>query len=143
MASKLLGLGTVVSVDENDGGSGFTTCTLVLSCTPPNRKRARIDGTSLSDTLATYEGGIEEHSEFSFTQFWEPEDTQHASLDTLFASASLTAGKVLWNIVYVASPGTTDSFEGWISDLEPQTITASGLVQRNVTIQRTSAITRT
>ena len=143
MASKLLGLGTVVGVDENDGGSGFTTCTLLLNCTPPSRKRERIDGTSLSDTLATYEGGIEQHSEFTFTQFWEPEDTQHVSIDTLFASGSLPAGKVLWNITYTsAAPGTVDQFEGWVSDLEPQTITVNGLVQRNVTIQRTSAITR-
>jgi hypothetical protein len=144
MASKLLGLGTVVGVDENDGGSVFTTITLITDFTPPGRKRARIDGTTLTDTLSTYEGGIEEHSEFSFRQFWEPEDTQHASIDTLFGLGSATAGKVLWNITYTsAAPGTIDSFEGWVSDLEPQTIVKDGIVSRVVTVQRTGAITRT
>jgi len=145
MANKVLGLGTLVKVDDDDSGSTFTTITLVLNCTPPGRKRERIDGTSLSDTLATYEGGIETHSEFTFTQFWEAEDTNHAIMDTLFALGSATTGKVLWTVTYsnTASSGTVDQFEGWVSDLDPQTITVNGINQRNVTIQRTGAITRT
>jgi hypothetical protein len=138
MASRFLGLGTVMSVDEDDSGTVLTTITLCLEGTPPARKRERIDGTALSDTLATYEMGVEQHSEFSFLQFWEPEDTVHASLDTLFGSKT----QVIFNIVYTTG-GTTDAFEGVVSDLEPQTFNQNSIYQRRVTIQRKTAITRT
>lgn len=138
MANKLLGLGTVVKVDENDDGNSHTTVTLVLNATPPGRERELIDGTSLGDTLATYEAGIEMHSEFTFTQFWEPEDTVHASLDTLFGAKTV----VEWQVVY-SNTSTTDEFEGFVSRLAPQTIETNNLVMREVTVQRTSAITRT
>lgn len=138
MASKYIGLGTLLKVDEDDSGSAFTTITLVVNGTPPARKRERIDGTSLSDTLATYELGIEQHSEFKFTQFWEPEDTVHASLDTLFASKA----SVIFQIVYTTG-GTTDQFEGKVADLEPQQFVHNSIYMRDVTIVRDTAITRT
>ncbi len=141
MASRGLGLGTVIGVDENDGGSVYTTITLITDFTPPARRRERIDGSALDSTLATYEGGIEQHSEFTFTQFWEPGDTQHASIDTLFALGSATTGKVLWQITYTVG-SDVDSFEGWVSDMEPQPVAVNNLYKRQVTIQRTSAITR-
>src|SRR5690349_12267591 len=125
MASKLLGLGTVVKVDEDDGGSGFTTVTLVVDCKPPAKRRVKIPAIALADTLATYMGGIEDFSEFEFTHYWDPTDTQHVSSDTLFALGSATAGKVLWNIVY--SNNVTESFEGWLSDLEAETIVVDGI----------------
>lgn len=139
MASKYIGLGTLVKVDENDDGSNHTTVTLVISGTPPGRTRELIDGTSLSDTLATYEAGIEQHSQFVFTQFWEPGDTVHESLDTLFANKT----PVEFQIVFTTSPATTDEFEGFVSGLEPQAFVHNSIYQRQVTIQRTSAITRT
>lgn len=139
MASKLLGLGTVVKVDENDDGSSHTTCTLVMNVTPPARERELIDGTTLSDTLATYEIGIEQHSEFVFTQVWEPGDTQHESIDTLFGSKAV----VEWQIVYTNGTPKTDEFEGVVSRIGPQTIETNNLVMREVTVQRKGVITRT
>jgi hypothetical protein len=138
MASRFLGLGTVMSVDEDDSGTTFTAITLCLEGTPPARKRERIDGTALSDTLSTYEMGVEQHSEFSFLQFWEPEDTMHASLDTLFGAKT----QVIFTIAYTTT-STTDTFEGVVSDLEPQTFTNNSIYQRRVTVQRKTAITRT
>lgn len=138
MASKYIGLGTVMSVDEDDSGTTFTAITLCISGTPPARKRERIDGTSLSDTLATYELGIEQHSEFTFTQFWEPEDTMHASIDTLFGSKA----QVIFTIAYTTG-GTTDTFECKVSDMEPAEFVHNSIYQRKVTCQRMTAITRT
>jgi hypothetical protein len=137
MANKYLGLGTVLKVDEDDNGSGHTTITLVVDATPPARKRVRIDGTVLADTLSTYELGMEDFSEFSFSQLWDPIDTQHASLDTLFGAKTV----VEWQIVYTS--GETDEFEGYVSALEPQALTKDGLNSRKVTVQRKSATTRT
>ena len=108
-----------------------------LDGTPPARKRVRIDATSLSDTLSTYKMGMEDHSEFSFTQFWDPLDTLHAAIDTLFANKT----QVIWTITYTSSE--VDSFEGFVSALEPTTITKDGLLQRKVTVQRKTATTRT
>lgn len=139
MATKQIGLGTLVKVDEDDSGSVFTTCTIVMDATPPARKRARIGQTSLDDTLETFAPGIESASEFQFTQYWHPTDTQHASIDTLFGAKTI----VLWQIVYPFAAPITDQFEGWVSDLEPQQISVDGMIMRRVTIQRTSAITRT
>ena len=137
MAAHQLGLGTVVSVDENDGGTGFTACTLVVDTKPPVRERELIDKTTLDGTLSTYSMGIEKHSEFSYTQYWEPGDTQHESVDTLFVSKN----PVLWNIVYV--DGTTDSFECVVSKMDPGVIKVNEHLTRAVTMQRTGAITRT
>jgi hypothetical protein len=138
MAAKLLGLGTVTKVDEDGNTTGHTTVTLTVELTPPERSRALIDASTLGDSLATYAAGIEEHSSYTFTQYWEPGDTQHESLDTLFVSRNA----VQWQIVYTSTPAKTDTFTGFISSLAPQAITINGLVTRVVTIQRTGAITR-
>jgi hypothetical protein len=129
MASKILGLGTVVKVAD-------AAITLLLSATPPKRSRVLIDGTALADTLATNELGIESHSEFVFTQFWEPNDTMHQSIDTLFENKTEAVFKTEY------TNGVSDSFSGKVSELAPQQIESGGLIQRQVTIQRTTAITR-
>lgn len=139
MATKQIGLGTIVKVDEDDSGSTFTTCTVVVDVSPPSRVRAGVDQTSLDDTLETEAPGIEQKSEFKFKQFWHPTDTQHASIDTLFDSKA----QVIWNIVYPFATPITDQFEGWVSGLEPETITAGGMIMRTVTVKRMTAITRT
>ena len=139
MATKQIALGTLVKVDENDDGNSHTTMTVVMDSTPPARKRARIDKTSLDDTLATFAAGIEQHSEFQFTQYWHPGDTVHQHVDTLFGAKT----EVEWQIVYPFGTPVTDEFEGWVSDLEPQQLTVDGMITRRVTIQRTTATTRT
>lgn len=137
MASKYLGLGTLFKVDEDDSGSTFTTITLCIDGTPPKRSRVRIDATALTDTLSTYKMGMEDFSEFSFTQFWDPLDTQHVSLDTLFAAKT----QVIWTITYTS--GEVDSFEGFVSELSPTTVAKDQLLQRKVVVQRKTDTTRT
>jgi hypothetical protein len=137
MAGKYLGLGTVLKVDENDDGLLHTAITLAVDATPPARKRVRIDGTTLDATLSTYELGMEDFSEFSFNHLWDPLDAQHVSFDTLFVAKTV----VEYQIVYTS--GETDEFEGYVSALEPATITKDGLLSRKVTVQRKSDITRT
>lgn len=137
MAAKWIGLGTVFKVDENDDAANHTAITLVMSGTPPPRTRVRIPAVALSDTLATDELGIEGVSDFVFTQFWEPGDTQHESIDTLFGSKA----EVEWQIVYTS--GETDEWNGKVVDIVPQAIVHDGVYQRQVTVHRTGAITRT
>jgi hypothetical protein len=136
MASKFLGHGTLFKVDEDDSGATFTTITLVIDGTPPARKRVRIDATSLTDTLSIYKMGMEDFSEFSFNQFWDPLDTQHVSLDTLFTNKT----QVIWTITYTSTE--VDSFEGFVSELTPATLVKDGLMMRKVTVQRKTVTTR-
>jgi hypothetical protein len=131
MASKLLGNGSVATCNA-------VTITLLLDATPPSRKRVNIDGSVLSDTLATYEAGIEDFSEYVFNHYWEPGDSVHEGIDTLFGSKA----EVAFTIIYSDSSTTTETFNGKVSDLEPQPITKDGLLSRKVTVQRTGAISR-
>jgi hypothetical protein len=138
MATKHVALGTVLAFDAA-GGSSYATITLAIDATPPHRKRVRVDQTALSDTLATFTPGIEDHSEYVFNQYWHPTDTNHASIDTVFGSGAICT----WKVTYPFSSTIDDVFSGWVSDLEPATLQANGMVMRKVTVQRTSATTRT
>jgi hypothetical protein len=80
---------------------------------------------------------MEDFSEFTFTQLLDPIDTQHASLDTLFGAKT----SVIWTITYTSTE--VDSFEGYVSALEPAALTKDGLCSRKVTVQRKTATTRT
>lgn len=131
MAAKNLGLGTVLTVNAVE-------LTLGVDATPPAKKRALIDGSTLTDTLATYEAGIEEHSEYMFTHYWEPGDTMHEGIDTLFGSKA----EVAITLAYTDSGTTTETFNGIVSDLEPQPIQKDNLLMRKVTVQRTGSIGR-
>jgi hypothetical protein len=137
MASKQVALGTVISVDTA-GGTSYTTITLAMDATPPSRKWVAIDQTALSDTLATNAPGIEDHSQYMFTQYWHPTDTMHATLDTAAAAKTTCA----WKITYPFGTPILDTFSGWISALEPATLQKDGMITRKVTVERTTAITR-
>lgn len=129
MANKYLGLGTVVK-------KGTDAVTLVVSGTPPGKSRVRVDGTALSDTLQVYELGIEAFSEFVFDQFWHPGDTDHDAIDGLFDSKADTSF-----VIEFTAANRKWTFNGKVSDVEPQPVVHDGVLQRRVTIQRTGAIT--
>ena len=137
MADKNLGLGSLVKVDH-DADASYTTVGLVTAFTPPARKRALVPGTILADTLETYEAGIEDFSSMSVTGYWDPGDTNHEILDTLFDNKT----KVNWQALYGSAPVKTDQFAGFISELTPAENNKDGLIMRTFIVQRTGAITR-
>lgn len=137
MASKQLSLGSIVKVDHDDD-TNFTTVGLARTITPPARARINVDGTVLADTQKTYEPGVEDFSTFQFFQLWEPGDTNHELIDTLFDNKT----KVDWQVLYGATPVQTDQFEGYVSGLAPETLELDGVIARVVTVERTGAITR-
>ena len=135
--ARTLGLGTVLAVDDDDSGSTFTTITLIVSATPPPRRRVRIPGTALSDTLATESAGIEDVSDYTFTHYYEPNETNGNLMTTLFGSKT----PVLWQITYASSD--VEQFEGIVMAVEPQQVVSDQLLTRQITIHRTGAITYT
>lgn len=137
MADKNLALGSLVKVDH-DADTNYTTVGLTRTITPPGRSRVNVDGTVLAETLQTNEPGIEAFSTFQFLQLWDPGDTNHEILDTLFGNKT----KVNWQVLYGSAPVATDTFQGYVSDLAPETLEVAGIMARVVTVQRTGAITR-
>lgn len=133
--ARRLGAGTIVGVDHD--ANGTFTVVLAVSATPPPRRRVRVEGTALTDTLETPSPGIEAASEYVFDEYYDPGDATSSIIETLFDSKAT----VPWRIEY--SNGTKDTFNGWVGDIEPQEITERNYLVRRVTIVRTSTITRT
>lgn len=137
MASKQVGLATVVSVDDDDSGSVFTTITLVADVTPPGKTRVEVEAVALADTLQTNELGIEGVSYYEFTLFWHVGDTNHEIMDTLFASKN----EVLWQWVSPHTTPKTSQFNGKVVDLANQTVQHNTVFLRKCKVMRTGAIT--
>lgn len=133
--ARVLGLGTLVAVDDDDSGSTYTTLSLDVDVTPPPRRRVRVDNTALDDTLATDAAGIEDKSDFEFTHYYDPGATNDNIVVTLFGSKTA----VLWQVTY-ADTGT-ETFEGIVMAIEPQPIKHNENLLRKVTVHRTGAIT--
>lgn len=136
--TRQIGLGTLLKVDSTQGGT-FVTVPLVDGVTPPPRSRARIDAKVLGDTLDVPLLGIEEVSEFSFMHHWHPGETEHEKADTLFGSKD----EFDVQIVYPFATPVTDEFTVQCVELAPEQITPTGAIKRQVTLLRTTAITRT
>lgn len=135
--ARTLGLGTAFGVDDDDSGTVFTTINLVVNATPPPRRRVRVPGTALSDTLATEGAGIEDTSDYTFTHFYEPNETNGNLFTTLFAAKTA----VLFNITYASAD--IEAFEGIVMEVGPQQIVSDQYLTRQITIHRTGAISYT
>lgn len=133
--ARVLGLGTLNKVDDDDSGSAFTTLVLMTDITPPPRRRVRVTNTALEDTLATESAGIEDISDYEFTHFYDPGATNDTIVKTLFEAKTAC----LWQIVY-ADAGT-ETFEGIVMNIEPGGIKHNEMLSRKVTVHRTGAIT--
>lgn len=129
-----LGLGSIVKLDDDDSGSGFTSWSLTVEATPPSRKRRKIPSETLGDTLATYKFGIEDYSELKFLSYCEINDTQHAALRTLFAAKT----QFLVNITYVS--GDVEQAEYVISDIDSRPFGVDSLLSEEITLQRMGAL---
>lgn len=133
--ARVLGLGTVLKVDDDDSGSGYTTITLLLEATRPARVRERVENTALEDTLHTEAPGIEMAGDVVFTIFSDPGSTQDVVFTTLFANKT----QVLWQFLYPDSG--TETFEAYVMGYEPQPIQRNQHQKCKVTLARQTAST--
>lgn len=138
MAVKHITLGSILKTDH-DQDATFENMTLVNQITPPPRSREETEGRDLADTLTVPLQGIEAVSRMEFEQFWEPGDTEHEKLDTLFDSKA----EADFQLVTAHDTPVTDEFSGQVTALTPAEWTVQGAYMRRVTITRTTAITRT
>ena len=137
MAQKQVALGTIVKIGTG-AADALETQNILGELTPVGNSRALIQADALEDELSVPLLGIEEASQMTFTQFWEPGDTLHEKVDALFASQAEKPVQITW-------PSTlgTREFDGQVVAVTPQSLSASGAITRQVTIQRTSDITDT
>jgi hypothetical protein len=136
---RVLGYGSVVSVDDNDSGSVFTVLSGCTSITPPDKEWFKVDGSTLDDAFEVIRGGTQKATEFVFAQVWIVKSTNHEIIDTLFG----TKNPVLWNVVYPQGTAVTDSFEGYVSKVTAAVKGPNEYWMREITVQATSLITRT
>jgi hypothetical protein len=116
-----------------------TTLTLIGSIDPPPRKRALIDGRDMADAFDVPLLGIEERSEWSLEEYWQPGDTEDEAFDTAFGAKT----ELTMKIVTPHTVPKTDSIPSKVVGIEPQTLTPDGLYKRKINFVRTGAITRT
>jgi hypothetical protein len=135
--ARTLGLGTVLGMDDDDSGSVYTTITLVVTATPPKRSRVRVAGAALSDTLESDDMGMEAKSDYVFTTFREPNDTQSAMFQTLFGNKT----QIKWQITYASTD--VETFEGIVSDIEPGPIVHDQFLTETITIHKKTTSTWT
>jgi hypothetical protein len=133
--ARVLGLGTLNKVDDDDSGSTYTTLSLMVNITAPPRRRVRVPGVALEDTLAVDGMGIEDVSDYEFEHFYDPGATNDNIVVTLFAAKTA----VLWQITY-ADAGT-ETFEGVVAEIIPLPISDREYLRRRVVIHRTGSIT--
>lgn len=149
---KQIGLGSLFEVDPA-GGTTYVAVSMVINMTAPGRERETADGGVLGESFNSPVQGREGPSESRFLQFWEPGDADHERLDDLFdgsaGAGSQAVGDIAtFRITYPhggtrgGSTAPTDAFSGWVKLLGPTSVDASGTFQREVSIQRTTDITR-
>jgi hypothetical protein len=137
MADRQIGLGTIVKVDH-DADTTYTTIACAKEATPPNQVRVEVDATCFEDTVVQMLPGIEDESEFSFLQVWDPTDTNHLIIDALFTSKTA----VNWQVIYPFATPITEIFAGRVVGLTPETISNDSVISRTVMVRRTGSISR-
>lgn len=135
---KVPGYGTLVKVDDDDSGSGFTTIGFIRDVTPPPRETNTIDGTTLEDTIDVVNPGTFKAGEFVFNMIEIINSTNHQLIHTLHTNKT----KVLWQVVYPQGTAVTDQFEGWVKKIANTVKGPNEYWMAEITIQQTSVITR-
>jgi hypothetical protein len=133
--ARVLGLGTILKVDEDDSGSGYTTITLLVTATRPKRIRERVENAALEDTLATEAAGIEIAGDVEFELYSDPGSTQDVVITTLFGSKT----SVLYQFSF--ADNGTETFEAIVMGYEPMPIVRGEHQKVKVTLARQTAST--
>jgi len=134
--AKYIGLGCVVQVDPA-GATSYLTIDQVVSFTPPERSRETVDATTLDDTLQVYLPGIEKFSNAEVKIIWDPDDTDHGAIYTLFGSKA----EAQWKLTYTDGTPATWTFKGKVFDFKLESVEHNKPLTATISIHRTGAIT--
>jgi hypothetical protein len=141
--TRFIAKGALVKVIASGDGTTMLTVGLCTGATPPAMERALIDLTAMEDTTAIAATGIEQLSEFSFTELHDPEDTSDDAIDTLYGSGD----SVKWQLILATKTavGTTKTwtkdFTGKVFAIVPESVDGGTGTKRTVKVTRDGAIT--
>lgn len=107
------------------------------AATPPPEERETTDASCLGQTDPILQVGAKQPVEFEFTAAWDPGDTEHTNLQTIFDN-KCNANWRLQNSDFTSSTGT---FTGRIIALSPQPINRGDIVTRQIRVAMSSTIT--
>lgn len=152
MAVKVPACGSVIQIDFGDG-DGFTVMGQADSITIPPETKA-VNETPDLDCTVSADVGTEEVSRGEFTQFWDPQDTDHAKIDTNFVESKTDLSKRDVTVQHVTPEYTTSAdgstpaqvtheYTAQIIGKTPEALTPQGYYKRTVSLLRKSAITKT
>lgn len=133
--ARVIGLGTVPKVDDDDSGSTFTSVSTVIDIQRPSRTREMVDDGALEDTLLTEFPGIEIAGQSSLLVYSDPGSTQDTLFNTLFAAKT----QCLWQYLY--SDAGTETFDAILVGYEPQPIVRNEHQKVRITLARRGAST--
>lgn len=138
MAKKTTGCGTILSLDES-GGTTYTAVSNIANVTPATQSRVIVESPELDTCENNGDAGREEVKTMSFMQYWEPGDTDHERVDTMYANNTDGGWKIEYGHDYaVSQPAQT--FNGKVQEMAPAQVVSEEVVQRSVTIVLTSSI---
>lgn len=149
-AVKVPACGSVIQIDFS---GGFIVMGLTDSITLPPVSKAVNETPDLS-CKPSADVGQEEVSQSTFDQYWDPQDIDHALVDTNFAESidDLAKRDITVQVVsptyttgaLLAAPATvTFEYKAQIVSIAPEALTPQGYYKRSVTLLRTSDITKT
>lgn len=128
----IVGVGTVLKVDVS---GTMTAIGQIEMTTPPGITKTAIPTDDISSTWSTFLGGKNKPGTLSFVLNWDTANTVHGNLWDYAKSTSLKD----WSITLSNSYDIT--FEGIITEWQPQQLSGDSILKVNVTIQVSGEIT--
>lgn len=152
MGVKVPACGSVIQIDFGDG-DGFVVMGHCDSITLPPEMKAVNESPDLECT-ASADVGTEEVSRGEFQQFWDPQDLDHAKVDTNWTESKTDLTKRDVTVQHVTPEYTTNSvgatpaqvtheYTAQIIGKTPEALQPQGYYKRTVSLLRKSAITKT
>jgi predicted secreted protein len=131
--------GTLLKVRTSISPITFTTIPEVKSFTGPGGSAAVIDVTDLSSTAKEKRMGLQDEGQLSFTMNYLPDNSTHDYLRAIRAARTINPFQLIFTD---ESPATTWAFNAFVTGFSVSGA-VDGVVEANVTLEITGAITET
>jgi len=117
--------------------TSYTVIGCLKDATPPPETRETVDASCLGQTDPILQVGAKQPVEFEFTAAWDPGDSEHTSLSTLFDNKC----NANWKIQNSEFTSSTGAFTGRIIAMSPQVINRGNIVTRQIRVATSSVVT--
>jgi len=137
------GLGATIAYSAT--GSTYTTIASVVSIDGPKLAVGSVETTNLASTVKSYRATLPDSAEVSFTIQYDPAQTTHQQLLTLYSTpvgtGVVASPAYFWQVTFTDVTPTVWHFQGLLTGYEITGLTVEGNVEANVTIRGTGTVT--